>query len=143
MNLIISLLLVAVAAAVLFTLKNPFYPKALIRGQTLRLELAVTTMEKEKGLGYRDNLPENQGMLFIYDHYEKFGFWMKGMRFPLDIIWIKDDQVADISENVPLLTRGSITTVQPDTEVNRVLEVNAGTVKRLGIKIGDKFVFTK
>lgn len=83
-------------------------------------------------------MPEMHGMLFPYDHKEQFEFWMRGMRFPLDFIWIDGKNVADITENVPPpLENERPVIVKPLVPVDKVLEVNAGTVARIGIKVGD------
>ena len=108
-----------------------------INGHALQLELAITSEEKERGLGYRDVLPENHGMLFVFDHKDRYPFWMKGMRFPIDIIWIDDTTVVDVRENVPVATEGAYPSYQPTVPVNKVLEVNAGVVKTLGISVGN------
>jgi uncharacterized membrane protein (UPF0127 family) len=62
---------------------------------------------------------------------------MKGMRIPLDIIWIDDTTIVDVSENVPVATDGAYPSYLPTKPVNKVLEVNAGVVRKLGISIDD------
>ena len=116
---------------------HPLAPQLEIRGNKFTVELAITDKEREKGLGYRDALPANQGMLFVYDHPEQYNFWMKGMRFPIDIIWIQDKKIVDISPNVPIAIGENLSTYTPKIPVSQILEVNAGTVDRLGIQIGD------
>ncbi len=126
----------------LFTLyyyfRHPIGKRAMINGHTIRLLLAVTESEKEKGLGYRDSLAEGTGMLFIYARPERYGFWMKGMRFPLDFIWINGNTVADLTENV----QTSAPAFAPRVPVDKVLEVNAGVVESLGVRVGDPVRFT-
>jgi uncharacterized membrane protein (UPF0127 family) len=117
--------------------KNPLVTQVEIRGTRFTVDLAVTPEEQERGLGYRDSLPDNHGMLFLYQGKDRYGYWMKGMRFPIDIIWIRDQNIIDISKNVPVATGSSLPTYTPKEVVNKVLEVNAGTVDRLGIQIGD------
>jgi len=116
---------------------HPLTPTLRVAGHTFTIELALTSAEKEKGLGFRDVLPQDRGMLFVFDHKDRYPFWMKGMRFPLDILWIDDTTVVDVSENVPVATVGVYPSYQPIKPVNKVLEVNAGVVKRFGISIGD------
>lgn len=117
--------------------KHPLATQLEIRGNIFTVELAVTAKEKERGLGYRDSLAPNSGMLFVYQNRDRYGFWMKGMRFPIDIIWIMDQTIVDISKNVPVPTAGALPTYTPKEPVNKVLEVNAGVSDRLGIQIGD------
>jgi len=109
-----------------------------INQQTLQVEVAKTTKQQTLGLGGRQALGEDCGMLFEFSDYQIRNFWMKGMNFPLDIIWLKDNQIISFSENVPLLdSSGSISRVSSQEPVNRVLEVKAGWVKENDVKIGD------
>ena len=95
-----------------------------------------------KGLSGRNNLPEDQGMLFIFEKKGTYGFWMRDMKFPIDIIFIDDDMVVYIVENAsPGAQTPNLTIYIPDVPVNRVLELNAGQVKKLGIKKGIKITF--
>src|SRR4026208_1251957 len=71
-----------------------------INGHTLNIEIAQTQIEREKGLSGRDTLPENSGMLFVFDKPDYYAFWMKDMKFPLDFIWIRDQKVVQITEGV-------------------------------------------
>lgn len=123
---------------------HPLGTKLTIRDHTFNVELAVTPKEKERGLGYRDSLKPDSGMLFVYDHAEQYGFWMKGMRFPLDFIWINGLVVADLTPNVAPPTNGMpLISLQPKFPVDKVLEVNAGTIERFGIEIGDLVKITQ
>ncbi len=66
---------------------------------------------------------------------------MRGMRFPIDIIWIHDGEVVGIEKNipVPLNYRDSLKEINSPSEVNLVLEVNAGFCEKYGIKKGASF----
>ena len=141
-KLIICACLLLGLSIVLYVVIRPA-PKAIIRNQTIILELAVTPKEKERGLGYRDRLEQNHGMLFIYDHKERYSFWMKGMRFPLDMIWIDGSTVVDISPNVPLATDDKPNIRQSAVPVDKVLELNAGSARELGITVGDQITFSQ
>lgn len=99
------------------------------------VEIADTFFKRSRGLADRTGLQDNQGMLFVFDKLEKHGFWMKGMEFPIDIVWIKDNQVIGIEKNV-LPTSSDI--YYPPEPVDRVLEINAGLADKLGIKVGDE-----
>ncbi|MCX6792030.1 MAG: DUF192 domain-containing protein [Candidatus Gottesmanbacteria bacterium] len=126
-----------------YYIRHPIGEKAIINGQEIRLMLAVTEAEKEKGLGYRDALAAGSGMLFVYDHPDRYGFWMKGMRFPLDFIWINGNKVADISQNIPQPVNDTAQPVSlaPKVPADKVLEVNAGVIQSLGIRVGDLVQF--
>lgn len=132
-----KIFIIFLISLLLFTLcyyfRHPIGETVIINGHQIHVELAVTEAEKEKGLGYRDSLAPNSGMLFVYDHPERYGFWMKGMRFPLDYIWVNGNKVADLTQNVSV----SAPAFSPHVPADKVLEVNAGVINRFGIKIGD------
>ena len=86
-------------------------------------------------------------MLFIHDDEKRYTFWMKDMRFALDMLWIDAGcTVADISAEVPPPEPGqsdrSLPLISPETPVLHVLEINSGTAAGLGIAIGDAVKFT-
>ncbi len=106
-----------------------------INGQIFQVEVAKTIKQQAKGLAGREGLAENSGMLFVFSDYSTRDFWMKEMKFPLDIIWIKDNKVVSCSENVLISDRnGLISRVKSPSEVNLVLELNAGWCQKLGLQ---------
>lgn len=114
--------------------------QAVIDGHVFKVDFADTLAEQERGLGGRLNLTADQGMLFRFTRPNKTCFWMKDMRFSLDIIWFGGDKkVNHIAQNVVPETYPS--TFCPDQDAQYVLEVNAGTISRLGIKAGDSISF--
>ena len=69
-------------------------------GQTIfKAEVAATFPQQRKGLMFRDTLGEREAMLFVYDHDGYFSFWMKNVKFPLDIIWLDAQKKAVYQEN--------------------------------------------
>ena len=114
--------------------------KIKIGSAVIDSELAVTPAQQALGLSYRDFMAEDKGLLFVFSSRSRKSFWMKGMRFPLDFVWIDGDKVADITENVPPPKSFSeaLKTYAPSVPVNKVLEINAGVIAKNGIKIGDK-----
>lgn len=113
---------------------------------TVNAFIPTTREEHAKGLGERDFLNENEGMYFqITPSIRPTAFWMKGMRFPLDFIWIKNGFVTQIHPNVPVPEPGTpenlLPLVVPNDPVNAVLEVNAGFVKAHDIKVGDPVTY--
>ncbi len=134
-KLVIAALVTVILFIVWFYTRHPLGVTAQIRGHVFTLDVAVTPQEKEQGLGYRQRLDENRGMLFIYDHQEQYSFWMKGMNFPLDILWIRGKEIVDISKHVS--TGPPYPHITPALPVDKVLEVNAGTVDKYGIRVGD------
>jgi len=106
----------------------------------LDVELAKSPAQKILGLSGRESLQENQGMLFIFDKEGIYTFWMKDMKFSIDIIWIGEGmEVVDITRNI-----------SPDSFPQQfksklpskyVLEVNAGWAESRDVEIGDIIKF--
>lgn len=92
------------------------------------LERADTVGERGKGLGGRDSLCEACGMLFIFESPGRYAFWMKDMRFPLDIIWLSGETVVFVAHDIQPDFPGII---EPIISADRVIEVNAGAAKSL------------
>jgi uncharacterized membrane protein (UPF0127 family) len=88
-------------------------------------------------------MPEQYGMLFLFDTPGSYGFWMKDMQFPIDILWIRGWRLVGFTEEVPTepgKPPSELSIYYPPEEVDRVLEVNAGVSKRFGFKEGDRVV---
>jgi uncharacterized membrane protein (UPF0127 family) len=101
---------------------------------TVKAEAVRTPERIYLGLSYREALPEGRGMLFFMPAREVQTFCMRGMRLPLDLIWISDSRVAGITRNVPATFPGELISPAP---VDQVLEVPGGFADRYGIKAGD------
>lgn len=100
------------------------------------VELAKTDAERERGLMYRKTLPEGQGMLFDFQRDENVIMWMKNTYVSLDMIFIRaDGRITRIAENTTPLSERMIPAGGP---VRAVLEVVAGTARKLGIAPGDQ-----
>ena len=143
--LIIAVILLAVVrTGGNFSFPNPFRGSAQVQINDKAISLIVARSDKDrmKGLSGRDNLSEDQGMLFMFEKKGQYGFWMRDMKFPLDIIYIDDNTVVYLVENAPAGAQApNLTIYTPDTDVNRVLELNAGGAKKYGIKKGTKVTF--
>lgn len=101
-------------------------------------EVAVTPEQQALGLGGRDySMRETDGMLFLFDPPTIPKFWMKGMKFDLDMIWLNGTTIVGIEKNVPKESFFTLKTFSPNQPVTAVLEVNAGVSDRHGIKVGD------
>lgn len=118
-----------------------------IGDKKVKVEIAKTAAEKIQGLSDRESLCWDCGLLFVYEKAGFYPFWMKRMHFDLDIIWIADGQVVDI-------TQGAIKPQSDEFEApkqiyqsalpcDQVLEVNAGWVEEQGIKVGDRVRLVK
>lgn len=106
---------------------------------SVKAEVPLSSELDQKGLGGRTSLGATDGMLFIFDQPDRYAFWMKGMLFPLDFIWIDQGQVKDITPDVPAPTLGqtSLPVYQPEHDVTAVLEVNAGFAAANHVSVGD------
>jgi uncharacterized membrane protein (UPF0127 family) len=100
------------------------------------VELALTPEEQARGLMFRRELPEGQGMLFDFGADGIREFWMKNTYIPLDMIFIRSDgSIAKIAENTVPLSEARVSSDRP---VRAVLEVIGGTSRKLGISVGDR-----
>lgn len=100
---------------------------------------------RSKGLGGVTNLPENQGMLFVFSSTNILpSFWMKDMKIPIDFIWIKNNRVSEIIPNaLPPVTGtpdNQLQIYKPVNSIDYVLEVNAGFASRNNILVGDTVI---
>lgn len=103
---------------------------------TFAVELALTPEQQAQGLMYRKELPEGQGMLFDFKREQEATFWMKNTYVPLDMIFIRaDGRIHRIATNTTPLSEALVSSGGP---VRAVLEVVAGTTKKLGIAAGDR-----
>ena len=121
-------------------------PQATINNKTFDLIEAKTDDERVTGLSGRTSLDQNTGMLFVFTTKDKYPFWMKDMKFSIDIIYINDNKIVDEFPDVPVpndpSNLNSLTLYKPKEAANYVLEVNAGTAKKDNIKIGDSVSFS-
>jgi uncharacterized protein len=103
------------------------------------IEVATTDQERALGLMFRRSLPENSGMLFIYDPPQSATMWMKNTLIPLDMVFISaEGKVHRIESNTEPF---STTVIPSEGEVAGVLELNAGEADKIGLKRGDKVVY--
>jgi uncharacterized membrane protein (UPF0127 family) len=99
------------------------------------VEMASTPEEQAKGLMFRRQLPEGQGMLFDFHKEQPTSFWMKNTYIPLDMIFIRGDgRILRIAENT---TPQSDRIISSGGPARGVLEVIAGTARKLGLAPGD------
>lgn len=105
-------------------------------GTILKVEIADTAGARSTGLSGHAPLAEDEGMYFIFPVPAIYPFWMKGMTFPIDIVWIRGEKIVGISENAAVPGSGGIQIYSPPGLVDRVLEINAGAAKALGLVEG-------
>ncbi len=121
-------------------------PSVIIGTTAFAAEIADTPELRSKGLGERDSLAEQSGMLFVFPDGQASSFWMKGMRFSLDFVWISADcTVVELTEDVqhspPNTPSSELDIFQSSSPAAYTFEINAGEISRFGIEIGDKVSF--
>jgi uncharacterized membrane protein (UPF0127 family) len=124
--------------------------RVIVNGFEMTADLAVTDDQKTKGLAIKDDLKENESMLFVYEQPTRLGFWMKDMKFPIDIIWLdRNGTVVHIEHNlqpcISILNSGSsilnCPIYTPDKDSLYVLETIAGFSQKHNVKIGTNIDF--
>ncbi|MBI4122641.1 MAG: DUF192 domain-containing protein [Parcubacteria group bacterium] len=136
---ILAALIVALGFYALPMLMGNVLKTQLIRiGETqLTAYVADTPVLQAKGLGGRESLEPDFGMLFPYAEPAVRNFWMKDMRFPLDVIWIAGGAVAGFTEDIPVWSgEGDYSRFSSFVPADAALEVNAGWVREHGITLG-------
>ena len=114
-------------------------PKACFGDICLKVELARTSQELERGLQYRSSLPRDAGMLFIFPQDVQASFWMKNTLLPLDMIWLDQDaKVVYIQKNAPPCLSENCPVYGPSRPVRYVLEANAGFADAHDIQVGQE-----
>lgn len=102
------------------------------------IEIADTTATQQKGLSDRPLIPDEYGMLFVFDRDEHHGFWMKDMLTPIDIVWLtKDGVIAAIEHEVAPGTYPQV--LAPSVPTRYVLETRAGYAKEHRWEVGKRF----
>lgn len=131
--LVIAAVLVVTSIALLALLHRRSDGLPELRGRlgdaSLVLEHAASPLARARGLSYRDDLPEGRGMLFSFGTAQRHSFWMKGMRFPIDIVWLREGEVVDVTADVPPPADASILdlkTYMPVVPADQVVELPAG-----------------
>lgn len=139
---LIILVLIAMAATFVYLRLAAIRSKrtlAYVGSTAIKIEIADTVGRQQRGLSFRPLLPAGEGMYFPMGWPLRYSFWMKEMQFPLDIIWIHEGIIVDISENVPYPQAGEEPAkVSPKEPADAVLEVNANFTETHGTKIGDR-----
>ncbi len=129
------LALLVAGAATLFFYRTESLSVAEFGGVSLRIEYALSETEREKGLGGRDNIPKDYGMLFVFPKDDLYGFWMKDTLVPLDIFWLDNKgQVVSMALEVATSTYPHV--FYPMAPARYVLETIAGFAREHSITTG-------
>lgn len=106
-------------------------------GAVYRLELALTPEDQAQGLMFRESLPPNTGMLFVFPAAEPHHFWMKNTMIPLDMIWMDESgKVLFVSADTPPCRADPCPTYGPDGPARQVLEIAGGWAAKERVTVG-------
>ncbi len=138
----LRLLITALALALLLVGCPSSEPWVEVKGKRFLVEIADDDASRARGLMFRDHLPENRGMLFIFRQEQPRSFWMRNTRIPLDIIYLdRDFRVVSMAlEAQPCRTR-QCPTYPSRRPAMYVLEINGGLAEQLGLAVGDQLSF--
>jgi uncharacterized membrane protein (UPF0127 family) len=110
--------------------------------EIFHVEVIRDSQGLEKGLSGRESMHEDNGMLFVLDASQEHAFWMKGMKFPLDIIFIGENmRITEIRENLQPCEECPI--YFPKVRPAYALEINAGLTRKRGLSVNDTMVLEK
>jgi len=114
-------------------------PSVELGGKTFSVEIADTREKQALGLMFRDSMPSDEGMIFIFPNESPRSFWMKNTRIPLDIMYFdKELKMVSISANTPPCRVTRCPSYPSSGPAMYVLELNAGVASELGVGPGDR-----
>lgn len=109
--------------------------KLVVGRDTVLVEVATSEEQRNVGLMFRTVMPENEGMLFVFDRDDNYAFWMRNTELPLSIAFIeRSGRIADIQDMAPHDETSRHASPAP---VRYALEMNQGWFERHGVKAGD------
>ena len=121
-------------------LESVEFPRGIIKvdNTILEVQIADTEPRRVRGLMFQEQLPYDQGMIFVFDRPAPYSLWMLNMQFPLDMIWFDEDgNTVHIERDVPPCKTAVETiacqSIIPDGNAVYILEVTSGFVDRFGI----------
>ena len=121
-------------------LESVEFPRGTIKVDEVPLEVQIADTEprRVRGLMFQDQLPYDQGMIFVFDEPGLYSLWMLNMQFPLDMMWFDENgKIVHIEQDVPpckaALEIATCQSVVPEKEAVYVLEVTAGFIEQNNI----------
>ncbi len=114
----------------------------IVKNKKFIAEVAVTPQEQARGLMFRQSLPSNRCMVFLYDNDEPRPLWMKNCLIPLDVVWTdREGRIVGLIANIPPCppSKGDNCPTYGDQFIARYfVEFSSGTIARLKLKVGDR-----
>jgi uncharacterized membrane protein (UPF0127 family) len=122
------------------------HAKVVVNGFDVMTDIALTSEQQTKGLDVKNNLTENQGMLFVFQQPYRYGFWMIGMKFPIDIVWLDSNGVVTHIEHSlkpcpPASSNLACPVYFPEKDSQYVLETVAGFSMKHNVRLGTHVSF--
>jgi uncharacterized protein len=135
-----SVLLLIVAINFMRTIQQQAVVLTFPSGEQVYLEVADSAEERMMGLFFLDALPEDRGMIFIFDKGEPVRLWTRGYHFPVDILWLDEEfELVSIEEEVPLCEKDPCPNYTPgDERAQYAIKISSGQTRERGLKIGDR-----
>jgi len=117
--------------------------KVTVKGFELNADIPITGEQMSKGLAVKNQLKENEAMLFVFEKPDRHSFWMNDMKFPIDIFWLDSNgKVVYIKENMqPCISTILCIFYTPNTDSQYVLETVAGFTQRHNVSVGTNIDF--
>jgi len=120
-------------------MKNKNQNQVCFKNNCFKVELAITPEEQERGLMFKKDLKEDEGMLFVFQDEGEYSFWMKNTFIPLDIIWVnQNEEVVFISENAQPCSENNCPSIDSGEKARYVLELKGGVSKSINLTVGGK-----
>jgi hypothetical protein len=116
----------------------PITAETEINGEVIQLEVARTRSEQAMGLMFRPELPDDRGMLFLFDRPRPLQFWMKNVLIPLDMVFLREGEVQAIVTAPPCEANPCPTYGPRDRRSDSVIELRGGRAAELGLSVGDR-----
>ncbi len=112
-------------------------PVTLPNGTKFLVEVANTDASREQGLMHRDHLPDDRGMLFVFESEDIWSFWMKNTLIPLDVVWLDGDgRIVDVAEGMQPCKTVPCPLYHPEQLSSFALEIGAGRYQEEGLQSG-------
>jgi uncharacterized protein len=117
----------------------PLEAQTTVQGKTIQLEVARTVEQQATGLMFRTELAEDRGMVFLFNPPNPISFWMKNTLIPLDMVFARSGKVVYLQRNAPPCKTLDCPTygAGPQQPIDQVIELQAGTIDRLKLKVAD------
>lgn len=142
-KLFIVVILFLLATSILYLkIDNTKEFKLNINNKDILIEVVDTEESRNKGLSDRESILKDYGMLFVFDKPDKYGFWMKDMKFPIDIVWLDKNLKIVHIENKVIPESYPRVFIPPENSLY-VIEFNAGFIEENQLSVGNILDLTK